>query len=196
MQPAGAIELERFAFPSQKSRPMNATTVDKTVQLTEDNWQHELAAACRKVQLGRGRVVLCITGRAGSGKSSLGKTIRKKGLPGIPPSRIAVVDDGVLSVPLLGIFNRRIRHKSSERDELAPFEPHLRSKSLLVYIASQPEKRLSRCDLLLNLRCSDDERLRRLRERNTDGDKRFMKTAQLPEISPIEAQSVFDLVTG
>jgi type IV secretory pathway ATPase VirB11/archaellum biosynthesis ATPase len=160
--------------------------------LSETEWPKTLAAACQAVISAKSRAVLCLIGRPGSGKSTLGKDIRKKGLPGIPPSRIAVIDDGVLSVPLLGIFNRRIKHRSNERDELAPFRPHLRGKELLVYVSSRPERRLSACDIVVLVRCDEDDRLRRLEERNEDGERRFQKSATEPDIISIPATRCFE----
>jgi hypothetical protein len=160
--------------------------------LSEIDWPKTLASACQAAIKAKGRGVLCLIGRPGSGKTTLGKDIRKKGLPGIPPSRIAVIDDGVLSVPLLGIFNRRIKHRSNERDELAPFQPHLRGKLLLVYVSSRPERRLSACDIVVLVRCDEDERLRRLKERNEDGERRFQKSAAEPDIIAIPADRCFE----
>lgn len=160
--------------------------------LSESEWKKTLSIACKEVIRSKGRAMLCLVGRPGSGKTTLGKTIRKKGLPGIPPSRIAVIDDGVLSVPLLGIFNRRIKHRSNERDELAPFLPHLRGKELLVYVSSRPERRLSACDIVVLVRCDEDERLRRLKERNEDGEKRFQKSASEPDIISIPSTHRFE----
>jgi broad-specificity NMP kinase len=160
--------------------------------LSESDWPKTLASACQAVIRAKGRAVVCLIGRPGSGKTTLGKDIRKKGLPGIPPSRIAVIDDGVLSVPLLGIFNRRIKSRSNERDELAPFLPHLRGKVLLVYVSSRPERRLSACDIVVRVRCDENERLRRLKERNEDGERRFQKSAAEPDIVLIPAARCFE----
>jgi type II secretory pathway predicted ATPase ExeA len=160
--------------------------------LSESDWSKSLASACKEVIRSQGRAVLCLIGRPGSGKTTLGKNIRKKGLPGIPPSRIAVIDDGVLSVPLLGIFNRRIKHRSNERDELAPFQAHLRGKALLVYVSSRPERRLSSCDIVVRVHCDEDERLRRLKDRNEDGERRFQKSAAEPDIISIPAGRCFE----
>jgi hypothetical protein len=160
--------------------------------LSETEWPKTLASACKATIKAKGCAVLCLVGRPGSGKSTLGKEIRKKGLPGIPSSRIAVIDDGVLSVPLLGIFNRRIKHRSNDRDELAPFQPHLRGKELLVYVSSRPERRLSACDIVVLVRCDEDERLRRLRERNEDGERRFKKSAAEPDAVSIPAERCFE----
>lgn len=148
--------------------------------LSETECPKTLASACKATIKAKVCAVLCMVVRPGSGKSTLGKEIRKKGLPGIPPSRIAVIDDGVLSVPLLGIFNRRIKHRSNYRDELAPFQPHLRGKELLVYVSSSPERRLSAFDIVMLVRCEEDERLRRLKQRNVDGEHRLKNRPWTP----------------
>ena len=164
----------------------------KPSMLSETDWSQTLASACQSVIKAKGRALLCLVGRPGSGKTTFGKHIRKQGLPGIPPSRIAVIDDGVLSVPLLGIFNRRVKHQSNERDELAPFQQHLRGKELLVYVSSRPERRLSACDLVVLVRCDEVERLRRLIERNKDGESRFKKSGAEPDIISTPAGRSFE----
>jgi broad-specificity NMP kinase len=166
------------------------------VELTPDNWRAEIARACREVVEKRGRALLCVTGRAGAGKSTYGRLIRKGALPGFPPRRVAVIDDGVMSVTILGFFQRRVRHRSSERDELAPFARHLRGKQLVVYVASRPEVRLSCCDVALLLRCRDDIRLRRLRARERDAEKRFQASLGRAEAIALPAGRTFELVTG
>lgn len=166
------------------------------VELTAENWCAELARACREVVEKRGRALLCVTGRAGSGKSTYGRLIRKGALPGFPPRRVAVIDDGVMSVAVLGLFQRRVRHRSSERDELAPFSPYLRGKQLVVYVSSRPEVRLSCCDVALLLRCPDDTRRRRLQAREQDAEKRFQVSMSQPEAIALPAGRTFELVTG
>lgn len=164
--------------------------------LTLDNWRATVGSLCQRLIVERGKVTICITGRTGSGKSTLGRAIRKKGLPGISPRWIAVLDDGVLSVKMLGIFNRRVRNRSDERDDLLPFHRYLKGKRMVVVVSTEPETRLTRCDVVLRLRCSDEERLERLIQRNADGDVRFQKSgAALDEIK-IAADHQFTLHTG
>lgn len=142
---------------------------------------------------GKPQVLLCVTGKSGSGKSTLGRQIRKKGLPGISPRHIAVIDDGVLAVPLLFFFTRRIKSKTRERDDLAPFLPYLRKKKLVVYVNSKPELRLGRCDVVLRLQLPEEERQRRLIQRDHDGDERFRRTVHASAEVGIPADHVFDL---
>ena len=160
--------------------------------LSKSNWAKNLSSACLDALQKKKRAILCLTGQPGAGKSTLGKQIRKQGLPGIPRSRIAVIDDGVLSAPLLGIFNRRVKSHSNSLDELAPFEPYLAGKQLVVYISSRPERRLSACDIVVRVHCDKDERLRRLKERNEDGERRFQKSEAEPDIVTIPAYRYFE----
>lgn len=141
----------------------------------------------------KSNVLLCITGKSGAGKSTLGKLIRKQGLPGLPPRKIAVIDDGVLAVPLLGIFTRRIKSRSRERDNLAPFSHFLKNKKLVVYVNTKPERRLERCDAVLRLRLPEEIRERRLSERDHDDGVRFRSTVHASDEVGIQADHVFDL---
>lgn len=163
------------------------------VTLQPDSWRQILAAKCQEVLKTKGQLLLCVTGKSGSGKSTLGKQIRKQGLPGISRRKIGVIDDGVLAVPLLGIFTRRIKSKSRERDNLAPFSYFLRNKKLVVYVNVKPEIRLERCDIALRLRLPDDERERRLIRRDKDGAERFRRTVVTTDEVGIQADHVFDL---
>lgn len=139
------------------------------------------------------RVVFCITGKSGSGKSTLGKKIRKEGLRSISRRAIAVVDDSILAVPLLGIFTRRIKSRSLEIDNLAPFEHWLKKKKLVIYVNVTPHKRLDRCDVILRLRCPEELRRERLINREKEGEARFNRTVNSSDEIQIEADHVFDL---
>ncbi|TDU71295.1 hypothetical protein EI77_02418 [Prosthecobacter fusiformis] len=163
------------------------------VALTPDAWHGRLAETCTQMLQQKRQIILCITGKSGAGKSTLGKLLRKKGLPGISPRKIGVIDDGVLAVPLLGIFTRRIKSRSQERDNLAPFLHFLRRKKLVVYVNSKPERRLERCDVALRLRLPEEIRAQRLRERDHDGEARFRKTLHSSDEVGIPADHVFDL---
>ena len=170
-----------------------ASEAPEPVLLEADTWQEQLAAVCQSVIARQGQAMLCVTGKSGSGKSTLGKALRKRGLPGLPPRHLAVIDDGVLSVPLFGIFNRRIKSRSRERDELEPFRRFVRRKKLVVYVNSKPHLRLSQCDIALRLRCPEEERERRLRRRDYDGAERFRRTLKVTDEIGIAAHHVFDL---
>jgi energy-coupling factor transporter ATP-binding protein EcfA2 len=162
---------------------------------SKSNWAKNLSSACLDALQKKKRAILCLTGQPGAGKSTLGKQIRKQGLPGIPRSRIAVIDDGVLSAPLLGIFNRRVKSHGNSLDELAPFEPYLTGKQLVVYVSSFPEHRLSACDIVVTVRCGEEERRRRLLARNTDGEIRFQRSANQEDFPRIPAKHFFEFVS-
>lgn len=168
-------------------------TPPESITLQPESWQQAVAETCKRLIQQDKQVLLCVTGKSGSGKSTLGKQIRKKGLPGISPRKIGVIDDGVLGVPLLGIFTRRIKSKSRERDNLAPFSYFLRRKKLVVYVNVKPEIRLERCDVVLRLRLPDEERERRLIRRDLDGAERFRRTVITSDEVGIQADHVFDL---
>lgn len=121
--------------------------------------------------------LLCITGNSGCGKSTLGRWLRKQGMPGIKPRQILVIDDGVARISFLGLLKRRLRFRSKEKDHLAPFQPYFAGKKLVVFISCHPSRRIDSCDILLQVRCSDDLRLAQLRQRESDGDKRYQDTA-------------------
>lgn len=48
----------------------------------------------------RDKIIVAICGACGSGKSTLGKKIRKKGFGSFKPYQIAVIDDNVMSLNL------------------------------------------------------------------------------------------------
>ncbi|HCN27713.1 MAG TPA: hypothetical protein DIT64_02795 [Verrucomicrobiales bacterium] len=163
------------------------------IQLTEANWRQTLGELCASLGSVSRPVLLCVCGKPGSGKTTLAKIIRKEGLPGIPPRRVCVIDDGVISVPVLWFFRKRVRFHSKERDNLKPFQPWLRGRQLVVYVGASPHRRLDRCDVALRIRCPDEERLRRLVHRNEDGEQRFLKTRDVSDEVMIAADHVFDM---
>lgn len=163
------------------------------VSLGHDNWRQVLGEVCDRIGSVSRPALLCICGKPGAGKSTLAKKIRKEGLPGIPPRRICVIDDGVLSVPVLWFFRKRVKFHSRDRDNLKPFQPWLRGRQLVIYVGATPQRRLDRCDVVLRLRCPDEERLRRLVQRNSDGEKRFRKTEHVSDEIGIAATHVFDM---
>lgn len=161
--------------------------------LESDSWQDALGNLAQKLIRDRGRILLCIMGKTGAGKSTLGKRIRKDGLPGIPARRIAVIDDSVLSVSWLGMINFRVRRPSDEPDELAAFSWYLKHKQVVVYVNSNPLARISRCDILLHLTCDDAVRRQRLLTRNSDGEDRFEKSVIKGDLPLPPADYVFEL---
>lgn len=148
------------------------------VLLNPETWRVALGEVCATLLSQQDRIVLCVTGSTGTGKTTLGRSLRKEGLPGIPARKVAVVDDGVLSHKVLGIWHRRIRIPAQSRDELAPFKPYLKRKRILVYINANPGLRLSQCDIRLHLFCPEDLRRQRLINRNVDGEQRYQRSLE------------------
>ncbi len=136
--------------------------------------------------------LVCIAGNAGSGKSTLGKLLRKGGMGRIPARRILVIDDGVASVSLLGVFRRRVKFPSRQKDFLRPFAPFFKGKQLIVFVTAQPTDRLDECDILVTVSCTDEVRLGQLRRRNADADKRISDTAGYRLVKP-KARAEFEI---
>ena len=177
--------------------PVNA---DPPVQITwrsldPSHWATELAERCIVAMEDRETVILCITGKAGSGKSTLGRFIRKQGLPGIPLVKMLVIDDGMAHLKWFGLLPRRIKYRCRTKDYLAPFASHFAGRRLLVYVNTTPEQRIDRCDILVRLRCADSERRSRLVARDPDGAERFGKGLDQADSPRVSAGQYFDLQT-
>lgn len=127
----------------------------------------ELSDLCKVLLLKQDLVLICVTGKAGAGKSTFGKHVRKNGFGSFGKSGIAVIDDSVMSLDLFYVLNKRVRIKSAEKDELEPFLELLpKRKKVVFYVNTTPERRVSQADIILHLSLNDeDERLRRLKER-------------------------------
>jgi hypothetical protein len=162
-------------------------------ELAVSVWSETVAKVLQEKSAMKGRALLCLTGQTGAGKTTLGREIRRRGLPGFRPTEIAVIDDGVMTAPLFGFINRRVRLPCRERDDLSPFEPYLRGKKLVVYVAIRPEERISRCDVLLRLRCDDKARRERLVSSREDGAARYEKSLRKTDAVTLEADHCFDL---
>ncbi len=186
--PNGLSEFLRLDEPDRgHGQPVTWELLDPSC------WEGDLADRCKAMLAGRNKLVLCLTGKAGSGKSTLGRLIRKRGLPGIERTSILVIDDGMVHLKWLGIFPRRIRHRCREKDFLAPFADLFAGKRLLVYVNATPEQRIDRCDLLVRLRCNDAQRLARLQARDPDGSERFAGSQGKPDDARVVADRYFDL---
>ncbi len=127
---------------------------------------------------------MCIAGNSGCGKSTLAKQLRKGGLGALGPRRILVIDDGVAKIFFLGVFRRRVRFHSKEKDFLRPFTPYFRGKQLIVFVTAQPTERLDECDILVSVSCTEQVRMRQLRQRNADADQRIAATAGYRLVKP------------
>jgi len=163
--------------------------------LAPEAWRGALADCCADLLAKRDKGVLCISGKAGSGKSTLGRLLRKQGLPGIAPGELLVIDDSMLHLKWFGIFPRRIKHRTKERDYLAPFAGFFADRRLLVYVNTHPEKRIERCDILLRLRCPEDQREGRLLARDPDGAARFASTRDASDKPRILAERYLELAS-
>lgn len=161
--------------------------------LTPESWLAGLSKHCSALLAERDKGILCISGKAGSGKSTLGRLLRKQGMPGIAPGELLVIDDSMLHLKWFGIFPRRIKHRTQERDYLAPFASFFSGRRLLVYVNTHPEKRIERCDILLRLRCPEEQREARLLARDPDGAARFASTREASDNPRILAERYLDL---
>lgn len=175
--------------PGQKE----AGSYESARELAVSDWTETVAKILQEKSARKGRALLCLTGQTGAGKTTLGREIRRRGLPGFKPAEIAVIDDGVMSAPVFGLINRRVRRPCNGRDDLSSFEPYLRGKRLVVYVAIRPEERLSRCDVLLRLRCDDKERRERLVSSRENGAVRYEKSLLKTDAVALEADFCFDL---
>lgn len=175
------IDLFRFRAGRDDTEPADWTTLGLA------SWRQELAARCQQQLATHTPCVLCITGKAGSGKSTLGRQLRKYGLPGIPAKQILVIDDSMTHLKWFGLFPRRIKHRATQRDYLEPFTPYFSGRQLLIYVNTHPEKRIERCDILLRLRCDEADRESRLLARDPDGKSRYESTRESDDAPRIRA---------
>lgn len=121
-----------------------------------------LAAGCLKKQP---FVLICITGNKGIGKSLLGKSFRRHGIGCFRPRQIAVIDDDNMAVDFLFFFRRWNAIPCRGIDELEPFYSYCSRKPIRVYIKSNPESRISKADIVLQLSVDEETRKRRLMKR-------------------------------
>ena len=126
----------------------------------------------------KARVFITVVGKRGSGKSSFGRYLRKKGVGKTPSRKVAVIDDGVMVTRVFGLFLRRIKdyNFSGELDNLAPFVPYIKRRhSVVVCVTDNPTARLAWTDILVEIASDDDVRQQRLIQRNgpEDGRRRY-----------------------
>lgn len=125
-----------------------------------------LNSACKEILKEKKRVLIALTGLHGSGKSTLGKELRRKGFGDFKPYQIAVIDDGVMSVNLFFI-RPRVKIKSDQRDELRPFFKFIMPfVKVVIYASANPLSRISKCDILCILNINEEDRIARIYKRN------------------------------
>ena len=130
-----------------------------------------LNSACKEILKEKKRVLIALTGLRGSGKSTLGKELRRKVFGDFKPYQIAVIDDGVMSVNLFFI-RPRVKIKSDQRDELRPFFKFIMPfVKVVIYASANPLSRISKCDILCILNINEEDRIARIYKRNPAEDK-------------------------
>ena len=129
-----------------------------------------LNSACKEILKLKKRVLIALTGLHGSGKSTLGKELRRKGFGDFKPYQIAVIDDGVMSINLFFI-RPKIKIKSDQRDELRPFFKFIMPfVKVVIYASANPLARISKCDILCILSMDEEERIAGIYKRNSSKD--------------------------
>lgn len=133
----------------------------------EYEFLNDLADLCKKELLIKDAVLICVTGKSGAGKSTFGKHVRKNGFCNYQKSEITVIDDGVMSLDLFYIFNKRIKNRSTKKDELKPFLELLpKRKKIIFYINQTPELRISKADIVIKIDIDEETREMRLLKRD------------------------------
>ena len=120
-------------------------------------------------------VVIAVTGKNGSGKSSFGRYIRKKGLGLYGRRSIAVIDENTLITDFLIFFKRKIKIVADSIDELMPFIERLPKKKIIFYITATPERRITKADILLKFSTAEETRKQRLERRYGKYSESFQK---------------------
>ena len=129
-----------------------------------------LNSACKEILKVKKRVLIALTGLHGSGKSTLGKELRRKGFGDFKPYQIAVIDDGVMSVNLFFI-RPRVKIKCNQRDELRPFFKFIMPfVKVVIYASANPLSRISKCDILCILSMNEEDRIAGIYKRNSSED--------------------------
>ena len=142
----------------------------------------KLQEKCEYVLKNKKRATVVITGLCGSGKSTLGKELRRKGFGNFKPYQIAVIDDGVMSINLFFV-RPRVKIMNDQKDELRPFfkflPPYIK---LVFYVSATPFARLSKADILCILNIDEKEREKRLRKRNQDDEEKLLNFISQKEL--------------
>ena len=142
----------------------------------------KLQEKCEYILKNKKRVIIVITGLCGSGKSTLGKEIRRKGFGYFKPHQIAVIDDDVMSINLF-LMRPRVKIKSDQKDELRPFLKFLPPYVKLVfYVSATPFARISKADILCIINIDEKEREKRLKKRNQDDEEKLLNFISQKEL--------------
>ena len=129
-----------------------------------------LNLACEEILKEKKRVFIALAGLHGSGKSTLGKELRRKGFGNFKPYQVAVIDDGVMSINLFFI-RPRVKIKSDQRDEPRPFFKFIMPfVKVVIYASANPLARISKCDILCILSMDEEERIAGIYKRNSSKD--------------------------
>jgi uridine kinase len=131
---------------------------------------NDLNGICGDLLKHKDRLLICITGKSGVGKSTLGKYIRKNGFGDFSKYSISVIDDGVMSLDLFYILNKRVKMMTTLNEELLPFIKLLpKRKKLIFFIATDPSDKITFADVLIHVKAKDEkERLNRLVQRDNE----------------------------
>ncbi|MGP1359875.1 hypothetical protein [Campylobacter sp.] len=129
-----------------------------------------LNEVCKEILKDKKRALIALTGLHGSGKSTLGKELRRKGFGDFKPHQIAVIDDGVMSVNLFFI-RPRVKIKADHKDELRPFFKFIMPfVKVVIYASTNPLARISKCDILCILSIDEEDRIAGIYKRNSGED--------------------------
>ena len=131
---------------------------------------NELNSICKDLLQKKNHLLVCITGKSGVGKSTLGKYIRKNGFGDFSKYKISVIDDGLMSLDLFYILNKRVKINTTAKEELLPFIKLLpKRKKLIFCITTDPSDKISFADVLIHVKLKDEkERLNRLVQRDKE----------------------------
>ncbi|QCD44495.1 hypothetical protein CMCT_0294 [Campylobacter mucosalis] len=131
-----------------------------------------LNKTCLEILKEQKRVIIAMSGLGGSGKSTLGKQIRKNGFGSFKPYQIAVIDDDVMSLNLFFI-RPKIKFKNEDGciDDLKPFFRFLPPFIKLVFYINKDLNRLSKADILVFVSTDEATRKARLNKREKDINK-------------------------
>ena len=134
---------------------------------SKNDFFEQLSDLTKNILKTKNKVIITLTGKAGTGKSTVGKYFRKNGFGDFSRYSISVIDDGVMSLDLFYIFNKRVKFKTTTKDELEPFLRLLpKRKKIIFYINQEPELRLSKSNIVIYLTLDEKNRQERLEKRD------------------------------